>query len=73
MSKLNPQNERIKRDYLRHLKQAIKYRKPGQAPKIGITAAAVDEKTIRLAIVDYGVGFKEEFVQTIFEPFKRLV
>jgi signal transduction histidine kinase len=51
---------------------AIKYRKPGQAPKIDITAAAVDEKTIRLAIVDYGVGFKEEFAQSIFEPFKRL-
>ena len=51
---------------------AIQYRKPGQAPKIDITAAAVGEKTIRLTIVDYGVGFKEEFAQTIFEPFKRL-
>jgi light-regulated signal transduction histidine kinase (bacteriophytochrome) len=50
---------------------AIKYRKPAQAPKIDITAAAVDEKTVRLAIVDYGVGFKEEFAQTIFEPSKR--
>jgi signal transduction histidine kinase len=50
---------------------AIKYRKPGQAPKINITAAAVDEKSILLKIVDYGVGFKEEFAQTIFEPFKR--
>jgi len=54
------------------LSNAIKYRKPGQAPKIDITAAAVDEKTIHLAIADYGVGFKEEFAQTIFEPFKRL-
>lgn len=54
------------------ISNAIKYRKPGQAPKIDITAAAVDEKSIRLAIVDCGVGFKEEFAQTIFEPFKRL-
>ena len=54
------------------ISNAIKYRKPGQAPKIDITAAAMGEKTIRLTIVDYGVGFKEEFVQTIFEPFKRL-
>jgi sterol desaturase/sphingolipid hydroxylase (fatty acid hydroxylase superfamily) len=37
---------------------AIKYRKPGRAPKIDITAATVDEKTIRFAIVDYGVGRK---------------
>ena len=54
------------------ISNAIKYRKPGQAPKIDITAAAMGEKTIRLTIVDFGVGFKEEFVQTIFEPFKRL-
>ena len=54
------------------ISNAIKYRKPGQAPKIDITAVAVGEKTIRLAIVDYGVGFKEEFAQTIFEPFKQL-
>ena len=53
------------------ISNAIQYRKPGQAPKIDITAAAMGEKTIRLAILDYGVGFKEEFAQAIFEPFKR--
>jgi signal transduction histidine kinase len=51
---------------------AIKYRKPGQTPKIDIAATAVDQKTIRLAIVDYGVGFKDEFAHTIFAPFKGL-
>jgi signal transduction histidine kinase len=51
---------------------AIKYRKPGQAAKIDITAVAIADKTIRLAIVDQGVGFREEFAQTIFEPFKQL-
>lgn len=51
---------------------AMKYRKPGQSARIDITAVAVGEKTIRLGIVDYGVGFKEEFAQKIFEPFKRL-
>ncbi len=54
------------------ISNAIKYRKPGRAPKIDIISGAVDNKTIRLAIVDYGVGFNEEFAQTIFEPFKRL-
>ncbi len=54
------------------ISNAIQYRKPGQAPKIDITAAAMGEKAVCLEIVDYGVGFKEEFAQTIFEPFKRL-
>jgi signal transduction histidine kinase len=54
------------------ISNAIQYRKPGQPPKIDITAAAMGEKAVFLEIVDYGVGFKEEFAQTIFEPFKRL-
>ena len=54
------------------ISNAIQYRKPGQAPKIDITAAAMGEKAVCLEIVDYGVGFKEEFAQTIFEPFKKL-
>ena len=54
------------------ISNAIKYRKPGQAAKIEITAVAVGGKGIRLAIVDNGVGFKEAFAHTIFEPFKRL-
>ncbi len=53
------------------ISNAIQYRKPGQAPKIVITAAAMGEKGVCLEIVDYGVGFKEEFAQTIFEPLKR--
>lgn len=51
---------------------AIKYRKPGDAAKIDITAIAITDKTIRLAIVDHGVGFKQEFAETIFEPFKQI-
>ena len=53
------------------ISNAIQYRKPGQPPKIDITAAAMGEKAVCLEIVDYGVGFKEEFAQTIFEPLKR--
>jgi len=53
------------------ISNAIQYRKPGQAPKIDITAVAMGENTIRFAILDHGVGFKEEFAQAIFEPFNR--
>ncbi len=51
---------------------AIKYHKPGQAPRIDMDAVAISEKAIRLTIIDYGVGFKEEFAQTIFEPLRKL-
>ena len=51
---------------------AIKYRKPGQHPKIDIAAIAVSRKAVSVTIVDNGVGFNEEFARTIFEPFKRL-
>jgi len=39
------------------ISNAIQYRKPGQAPKIDITAVAMGENTIRFAILDHGVGF----------------
>jgi light-regulated signal transduction histidine kinase (bacteriophytochrome) len=54
------------------ISNAIKYHKPGQAPKIDIAAVAMGERSVRLTIVDYGVGFKEAFAQTIFEPLKKL-
>lgn len=53
------------------ISNAIRYRKPGQAAKIDITAVSVDDQAIRLAIADSGVGFEEEFAHTIFEPFKQ--
>ena len=53
------------------ISNAIQYRKPGQTPKIDISATAIDDKAIRLSIVDHGVGFREEFAEMIFEPFKR--
>ncbi len=50
---------------------AIKYRKPSQAPQIDIVAVLVTEGTLSLTITDHGVGFKEDFAHTIFEPFKK--
>jgi signal transduction histidine kinase len=53
------------------ISNAIKYGKPGQAPRIDIAAAPISEGAVSLTIIDHGVGFKEEFAQTIFEPFKH--
>ncbi len=54
------------------ISNAIKYRKPGEPPRISINATRARDKTIRLAIMDKGVGFRGEFAQSIFEPFNRL-
>lgn len=52
------------------ISNAIKYGKPGQAPRIDIAVAPIGEGAVKLTIIDHGVGFREEFAQTIFEPFK---
>jgi len=53
------------------LSNAIKYRKPNQPPRIDIVGIVVGEGTLSLTITDHGVGFREDFAQTIFEPFKK--
>lgn len=48
---------------------AVKYRKPGCAAEVTITASIDDSATMTLEIADRGVGFDAEFAQRIFEPF----
>ena len=51
---------------------AIKYRKPGEAPTIAIRATRVGAAQASLSINDAGIEFDEKFAKQIFEPFKRL-
>jgi signal transduction histidine kinase len=53
------------------ISNAIKYRKPNQAPQIDIVGALVSAGTLSLTITDHGVGFMDNFAQTVFEPFKK--
>lgn len=53
------------------LSNAIKYRKPGQPPRISITASREDG-FIRLRVADEGIGFDDAFAEMIFEPFRQL-
>lgn len=50
---------------------AIKFRRPDEAPRIAI-AARVEKDALRLSIADEGVGFEAKYAKAIFEPFKRL-
>ncbi len=50
---------------------ALKYRKPDEAPQIHVTAEQVNREWI-IAIQDNGIGFDPQYASTIFAPFKRL-
>jgi PAS domain S-box-containing protein len=54
------------------LSNAIKYRKPNQIANVQISATPLPENSVRLAIVDDGIGFDAKYADTIFEPFRRL-
>jgi PAS domain S-box-containing protein len=50
---------------------AIKFRRPGETPRIAI-ASRIADGALRLSVSDEGVGFETKYAQAIFEPFKRL-
>ncbi|OAI31686.1 PAS domain-containing sensor histidine kinase [Methylosinus sp. R-45379] len=50
---------------------AIKFRRPGETPRIAIHAN-VEDSLLRLSVSDDGVGFEAKYASAIFEPFKRL-
>jgi PAS domain S-box-containing protein len=50
---------------------AIKFRRPGETPRIAISSR-VEDGLLRLRVCDEGVGFEVKYAQAIFEPFKRL-
>jgi PAS domain S-box-containing protein len=50
---------------------ALKYRKPDQAPRIHVTAEQTNREWT-IAIRDNGIGFDPQYAATIFAPFKRL-
>jgi PAS domain S-box-containing protein len=50
---------------------AIKYRSPDRPPQIHISARE-EEKFWVVAVEDNGLGFAQEYADTIFTPFKRL-
>lgn len=54
------------------LSNALKFTLPGQAPRVQILAKQTPEGTMEIQIRDEGIGFNEEFLKKIFQPFQRL-
>ena len=50
---------------------ALKYRNPGQPPRIHSGAEQADEEWV-ISIKDNGIGFDPKYATSIFAPFKRL-
>lgn len=53
------------------ISNALKFKKTGQVPRIEIRAEKSGE-SIRLWIIDHGIGIAPEFFEKIFEVFQRL-
>jgi len=55
------------------LSNALKFVKPGEAPKVSIQATKSNSpRTIRVVVRDHGIGFDEAHADRIFEIFSRL-
>ena len=54
------------------ISNAIKYRHPDRAPAIEIRCRRDAVGNGLLEIADNGIGFDQKFIETVFEPFKRL-
>jgi PAS domain S-box-containing protein len=50
---------------------AVKYRKPGEPPKVHISAEQTGTEWV-ISIRDNGIGFDPQYAAAIFAPFKRL-
>ncbi len=51
---------------------AIKYHKPGQAPRVRVAARWAADQRAEIIVEDDGIGFSAGHARAIFEPFKRL-
>ncbi|MDX1449513.1 MAG: ATP-binding protein [Acidimicrobiia bacterium] len=57
--------------FLNLIGNSLKYRHPDRTPRITITAAQ-DEDTVTITVSDNGIGFDDQYLSKIFEPFERL-
>jgi light-regulated signal transduction histidine kinase (bacteriophytochrome) len=62
---------------MRHLFQnlignALKFHKPGEPPQIKIYSNQVKGTMVEIVVEDKGIGFEEEYSETIFKVFQRL-
>jgi PAS domain S-box-containing protein len=58
--------------FLNLIGNALKYHKQDSPPRVEITAEFQNENRVAIHVSDNGIGFKEQYLQRIFQPFQRL-
>lgn len=51
---------------------ALKYRRPGVAPVVRVSATDLDGPVCAISVTDNGIGFRQEYAEKIFRMFERL-
>jgi PAS domain S-box-containing protein len=52
---------------------ALKFQPPGGKPHVKISSCQPTPVSVQISITDNGIGFDESQIETVFQPFKRLV
>jgi PAS domain S-box-containing protein len=66
------EHTQVTRLFLNLISNAIKYRTAERKPHIHILAVGVENDIATIAVRDNGIGFRQEYAESIFEPFTRL-
>jgi light-regulated signal transduction histidine kinase (bacteriophytochrome) len=54
------------------ISNALKFHKPRVAPVVKVDARQLSSELVEICVEDNGIGFKEQFLDRIFQPFQRL-
>jgi light-regulated signal transduction histidine kinase (bacteriophytochrome) len=71
LPKVNLKRNQLVRVFQNVLANSIKFRKPGEVPRVHAWAERRDREWV-IRVKDNGIGFPEEQAADIFAPFKRL-